>query len=326
MKIQEEITYMNQRHWMQRHIEDLFVQSGYIPIEPPYFEDYDDFRDINKRIKKESMVKVLKGDGDVLILRPDITTSIIRSLMPRWEKDLKLKLFYYSTVFKNIPNASIRELKQIGVEYLGEASFSADWEVIQLALNVLKKYEDKFILEVGTSRYLNGLLKEINLKTQEEKELKTLLYNKDASGLKSFMEELSLKKDRKDVLYHLLDFQGTLEEILEKSREFYSNEEMRSALEELQELHKSIEAKGSLSNTYFDLSLVTTFDYYEGIIFKGYYPKVYRPILSGGRYDPLTERFGEKVSAVGFSIDVNELMKVVYREEEACGLSNHCSC
>ena len=34
------------------------------------------------------MVKVIGGGSEVFILRPDITTSIIKSLIPRWQKDL----------------------------------------------------------------------------------------------------------------------------------------------------------------------------------------------------------------------------------------------
>ena len=315
LKIQEEIAYSKKRHMVQRHMEDLFIEAGYTAIEPSFFEDYDDFIDINKRVKKESMVKVLNGYGNLLILRPDITTSIIKNLMPQWEENLKLKLFYCSTIFESKINSNIDEYKQFGVEYLGEDSFLADCEVIRLSLDILKKYEENFILELGTSKYLNGLLKELNLGIKAEKDLKILIYNKNQFELDSFIKTLSIQKDIEELLKHLLDFQGSFEMVIEKAKSYYTNEEMRNSLNELEALKTYIEERGGLKNTYFDLSMVATFDYYEGITFKGYYPNVYRPILSGGRYDALTKRFGKNVSAVGFSIDINELMKALYKEE-----------
>lgn len=50
-------------------------------------------------------------------------------------------------------------------------------------------------------------------------------------------------------------------------------------------------------------------DYYEGIMIKGYYANVYKEILSGGRYDSLTQEFGRRVPAIGFCIDVDGLIK-----------------
>jgi len=157
-------------------------------------------------------------------------------------------------------------------------------------------------------------LKELNLGSQIEKDLKTLIYNKNRFELESFIETVALKEEVKEVFKNLLDFQGNFVEVINKAKDYYTNEDMRTSLKELEDIKTYIELNGDLKNTYFDLPMVAAFDYYEGIIFKGYYPNIYQPILSGGRYDYLTERVGRKVPAVGFSIDMNELMKVIYKE------------
>ena len=99
LSIENELNYSKRRYEFTKEIESIFVQNNYVQIKPSIFEDYDNFKAMNSRIPTKSMVKIA-GDR-ILVLRPDITTSIIKSLIPRWEDDLVLKLFYHSTVYKN---------------------------------------------------------------------------------------------------------------------------------------------------------------------------------------------------------------------------------
>ncbi|CAH2212998.1 ATP phosphoribosyltransferase regulatory subunit [Tepidibacter aestuarii] len=310
LKIKDEIDYSNNRYKITREIEDMFINYGCINIEPSVFEDYDSFISVNKRIKKESMVKVLNGNSNISILRPDITMNIIKNLIPRWENDLKLKLFYNSTIFRNKTDSNIKEFRQMGIEYIGESSIKADRDVIGLALNILKKYNNSFILEIGNSKYIDELLKMIDLEESTEKELKSLIYKKNKIELIDYVKNLNIKKEICDLLSNILDFQGSIEEIAEKAEKFYMNDEMKKSIDELKDLKEFIKEYGYLKYIHFDLSMVAELDYYEGIVFKGYYPNSYREIISGGRYDSLTEAFGENVPAIGFSIDIDELIKV----------------
>ena len=65
--------------------------------------------------------------------------------------------------------------------------------------------------------------------------------------------------------------------------------------------------------TLFDLSMVSKLDYYDGIMLKGYFKNLYKEILSGGRYDGLTESFGRRVPAIGFTIYFDALMEAINR-------------
>lgn len=316
LKIQDEIEYSLKRYKLTREIEDMFIDSGYISIQPSVFEDYDNFTSSNKRVKKESMVKVLNGNSKISILRPDITTNIIRDLIPRWEEDLKLKLFYNSTVFKNKEDSSIKEFRQMGIEYLGESSLKADRDVIGLGLKVLKTYSNNFILELGNSKYIDGLLKEVDLNESITQELKNLIYKKNKFELIAYIDNLELKVEIRDILSNILEMQGEIEEVIDKSQSYYMNEEMEKSLNQLKELNDFIKEYGFIKNIHFDLSMITELDYYDGIIFKGYYPNSYREIISGGRYDSLTKEFGNKVSAIGFCIDIDELIRIFYRGGE----------
>ncbi|MDL0253078.1 ATP phosphoribosyltransferase regulatory subunit, partial [Clostridioides difficile] len=294
-----------------REIDKLFLDEEYFQIEPQLFEEYDEFTTINNKIPEESMVKVV--NGKVMVLRADITTSIIKSLVPRWEDGLKLKLFYNSSIYKNKNTVGIKEIRQIGCEYLGEASVEADREVVKLALKILEKYNNNFILEVGSSKYIHGLLEELNLNKNCENQIKNLLYTKNTHELKVYIEELKIKREVKELLSNILSLQGNLYNVIEKSNKFYCNNKMKQALEELKQVNNLIEECNFLDKARFDLSMITMLDYYEGIMFRGYYPNSYKEILSGGRYDSLTKEYGKKIPAIGFTLSVDELMKYVYK-------------
>ena len=58
----------------------------------------------------------------------------------------------------------------------------------------------------------------------------------------------------------------------------------------------------------FDLGMVNHYDYYTGIIFRGYTYGTGDAIGKGGRYDNLLIQFGKKAPAIGFTILVDDLM------------------
>ncbi|AKP42494.1 TPA: ATP phosphoribosyltransferase regulatory subunit [Clostridioides difficile] len=311
LRIEDEVIYSKKRYKLKREIDKLFLDEEYFQIEPQLFEEYDEFTTINNKIPEESMVKVV--NGKVMVLRADITTSIIKSLVPRWEDGLKLKLFYNSSIYKNKNTVGIKEIRQIGCEYLGEASVEADREVVKLALKILEKYNNNFILEVGSSKYIHGLLEELNLNKNCENQIKNLLYTKNTHELKVYIEELKIKREVKELLSNILSLQGNLYNVIEKSNKFYCNNKMKQALEELKQVNNLIEECNFLDKARFDLSMITMLDYYEGIMFRGYYPNSYKEILSGGRYDSLTKEYGKEIPAIGFTLSVDELMKYVYK-------------
>jgi ATP phosphoribosyltransferase regulatory subunit len=66
----------------------------------------------------------------------------------------------------------------------------------------------------------------------------------------------------------------------------------------------------------YDLSMVSELSYYDGIIFRGYIDGSNKEIIKGGRYDSFTEQYGYKIPAIGFTVELDELIKVLYKEEQ----------
>ena len=199
LRIQDELNFAKKRYELTKKIETSFVDAGFIQIKPEIFEEYDEITQIDKNISTKSMVKVVSNK--VMVLRPDITISLMKNLIPRWEDDLSLKLFYHSTVYKNKRNGDgIIQCRQFGCEYLGEPSMDADREVVNLAFNILRKFTDEFLLEIGSGNYIDGFVEALNIDSDTERQFKKLLYRKNKPELEAFAQKLDIKPELKELM------------------------------------------------------------------------------------------------------------------------------
>ena len=82
LRIQDELNFAKKRYELTKKIETSFVDAGFIQIKPEIFEEYDEITQIDKNISTKSMVKVVSNK--VMVLRPDITISLMKNLIPRW--------------------------------------------------------------------------------------------------------------------------------------------------------------------------------------------------------------------------------------------------
>ncbi len=74
---------------------------------------------------------------------------------------------------------------------------------------------------------------------------------------------------------------------------------------ELRALAKTLEASGGAVR--LDLSLAGEMEYYNGLVFQGYLKALPRPLLKGGRYDLLLQKFTPGAGAIGFAVYLDEL-------------------
>jgi len=284
-------------------------------IEPQFFEDYDSFIQMNKRIKKEATVKLLDLDGRILILRPDITTSIIKHVIPKWEEDRELKLFYLSTTFSRNQKGAIEEKKQFGIEYLGDSSMKADLEVLQLGFSMLKTFGIEFIAEINNNRFLNRLLEEIGFDDEKAIQFKTIIYYKNQDALNQFIKDANIATPNQDLLRNILKYQGSISDIKNMLKGINLSNQLKDAIDELEYVSKALD-KDDIRYARFDLSAISQYDYYAGITFKIYIENIPNPIMSGGRYDLLTKRLGKDIPAVGFTLNSADILKEVLKNYE----------
>ena len=74
---------------------------------------------------------------------------------------------------------------------------------------------------------------------------------------------------------------------------------------ELRALTRSLSAVGG--SVRLDLSLAGEMEYYNGLVFQGYLQGLPRPLLKGGRYDLLMQKFTPGADAIGFAVYLDEL-------------------
>ena len=315
LKMEDTLNYYQKKYNMKKQLESIATKEGYISVEPAYFEDYERFTKMNKRISKESMVQVIDSNGAILVLRPDATTSIIKELMPKWEDNTTLKVFYDATTFVKSNAGLIEGKRQFGVEVLGANAKESDGAIIQLALTILKSFSSKFIIEIGNNKFLNGLIEALELNDNEEQTLKEIIYYKNQFDLENFIDQRLKESIYYDLVRDLFKLQGDFSRIDMMLNRYPLNKTMLDGFNEIKALNNQINNQDINKFIRFDFAMLSQYDYYSGITFKGYLPNTPNAILSGGRYNPLTKMFGFEVDAIGFSINTSDLLKEMINYE-----------
>lgn len=315
INIQDELRFTQKRRAFERQFEDYFESREYQFIDPQIFQSYQDFVCANMSLDARKTVKVLSGDSQIMILRPDITMNVLERILNNPENKQPIKVYYNSKIYLNNFSSKIGEYRQMGAEYLGDDSIRADQEIIDIAVNLMQQLPIPFILELGSSKYLDGLFEDLTLSGEQKKQLRRLITKKNQGELGAFITTLPIDERQKELLGNLLDMQGDINAVIQKALEYPRNAAMDEALEELEALRDFFDEENLRQWIHFDLSMVPDLDYYDGIIFKGYYFNSPKKIISGGRYDSLTEKFGKRVSAIGFSVNMDEMTRLYIQEE-----------
>ena len=310
LKIEDEMKYFQRMFILRKEIENFLYKEGYMNIEPSIFEEYDEFTSVNSRIDRKTTVKILESNSDILVLSPDITTGIINKFMPRWDYDLMLKIFYYGKTYKH-NGTGIRENREMGVEIIGDKSPNIDQDTLMTAERIINRYSENYLFEIGNSKFLKGIMTACSFNKEDYDNILDLLYLKNNQELSDYLSELKYR-DPMSTLLNILDLEGTYEEIIGKLEGLYLNDMMKDGLEELKIIDEHM--KNITDKIIYDLSMVSELSYYDGIIFRGYIQGSNTEIIKGGRYDSFTEQFGVKIPAIGFTVELDELLKAVYKE------------
>lgn len=304
---------------LQNNLDKMLRQYGYHPIQTPTFEFFDIFsREIGTTPSKD-LYKFFDREGNTLVLRPDITPSIARSAVKYFgEEDMPIRLCYMGNTFIN--NSSyqgrLKESTQLGAELMGDSSVDADAEIISMVVSCLKAAGLKeFQISIGHADFFRGLMEAAGLKEEQEDELRNLISNKNFFGVEEFVETLNLEPDLKQ-LFHMLGNLYTGSDELKETKEYAkAYPRILKAIENLEELHKILEAYEVSRYVSFELGIISDYQYYTGIIFAGYTFGSGEPIVKGGRYDKLLTYFGKDSASIGFAFVIDQLMAALSRQK-----------
>ncbi len=302
IELSDQLNYLKRKQRLLNRYSEIVSHEGYVLYEPDDFETYERFMRINERVEPASMVKVTDNHGDVLILRPDVTTQVIDRLIPKWDGGEPLKLYYDTTVYKHT-DGGIAGNRHFGVETIASNRESSDDIIISLATRLLNEGTDDYVFVLGNQRFLNALFSDLNLSQEKLARLKEIITYKNDYELRRFVENESIGEPSRSRLLKLFELEGDLKDVEQASQALNLTSAMQTALNELRRVKDTMNG----ANTIYDLSLLSEYDYYEGVVFRAYGPESPRAILKGGRYAPLKES-DASISAIGFSIDIETLL------------------
>lgn len=295
-KVNEKLLQALKSYEYKRKMEDYVIDRGYIPFQPQLFEEFEQFAFENPRLPREELVVLLSGKQQILLLRPDITSALMKEIYPIALKEEKCKVFYQSIVYRN-KEEGIAEINQFGIENFGEVNDSTEIEIIVMAIDLLSKLP--FILEIGHTGFLEGLFKECDLSNEQKNLVKRLIYLKNSDELQTWTRNTKLPQEVKYVLNELFNLQGKGQELNAKLKKCILNKQMDEAVRKILRLQEIS------PNIHVDFSIINELEYYDGIVFKGYYDRLNKEVLRGGRYKVISEDSEKQMDAIGFSIDTN---------------------
>ncbi len=134
------VDYLPQSYYPRQRVKEKLAQHfesyGYQGVELPILEDVTlHLRKTGQGVRRW-LYLLQDRAGQEWCLRPEITASVVRSLLPSLGiVDLPLRLHYCGAVFRQ----GSEQLTQIGVELLGQSGELAEAECIQLAWTGLRE-------------------------------------------------------------------------------------------------------------------------------------------------------------------------------------------
>ncbi len=304
-------------------IRECFAHHGYLPVETPLLE-------VRETLEQGSSIddypfQLFDSDGGLLMLRPDSTLPIARMIAGRIGADeLPIRLRYQAPVVREeaMLGGQPRQFTQAGIELVGERGDIAELEAVRLlaeVLEVLGVPDWKIVL--GSVAPLESLLASCAPSNAFRAEVKRLVHSSDFVGIDELVESSSaLAPAAGAALKRLVRLSGG-EECIAVLDELLSSVGIEKSLRGTSELTELVDGCRDLfesGRATFDFSVMNSFDYYTGLIFKGYSDGIPAALATGGRYDSVLRNFGrDDVSACGFALSIERLQEVLGEQGES---------
>ena len=307
-----------QKFELQQLLYRILAGRGYQGIETPTFEFFDVFSREVGTVSSRELYKFFDKEGNTLVLRPDMTPSIARAVSKYFHDETPIRLCYMGNTFINYDKyqGRLKETTQMGAELMGDGSVASDVELLSVLIEALQEAGlREFQVSVGQVEFFKVLLREPGIGNAAEESLRRLISDKNRFGAEELLASYDISEKLRATFLEMATLTGG-EEALQKARSLTDNAEALEALERLQEIYEGLKKKGYEKYVTFDLSMLSKYNYYTGIIFHAYSYGYGEPIAKGGRYDNLLSHFGRELPAVGFAIVVDQLQRALRNDAE----------
>ncbi len=299
-----------------RHIEELRRELldtargyGYELVMPPLLEHLESLlTGTGEALGLQTFKLVDQLSGRMMGLRADTTPQVARIDAHLLNRQGVTRLCYCGPVLHTRPDRphASREPLQFGAEIYGHAGLEADAEALLLALDCLKASRvGELAVDMADARIVRSLLQGAALDPKDLAALHGALAAKDKSTVAQVTRRLPAAA--RNGLLALPSLYGDAQVLVEAAKVLPATPAVRQALQQL----KSVAGRIDGARVSFDLADLSGYAYYSGVRFAIYAPGASDALVRGGRYDEVGAVFGRNRPAVGFSLDVKELVGVV---------------
>jgi len=302
-----------------RHIEELRRQLldtargyGYELVMPPLLEHLESLLSgTGEALDLQTFKLVDQLSGRTMGLRADTTPQVARIDAHLLNRDGVTRLCYCGPVVHTRPDRphATREPLQFGAEIYGHAGLEADTETLLLALDCLRAagIADGAIVDLADARIVRALLDGAPGDAAALGRVHSALTAKDASELRLLTRDFPAAS--REGLLALVGLYGDDSVLAEAQNALKASDSpvVQQALADLKLLASRLEG----AKVSFDLADLRGYAYYSGMRFGIYVEGAADALVRGGRYDEVGAVFGRNRPAVGFSLDLRELVGVL---------------
>ncbi len=285
-------------------LRSLYKRYGYLPYKMSKFEEYDLYAENKEFLTGEGIITFNDTDGTLMALKPDVTLSILKNDL---DGEGKRKVCYDENVYRiSARTKRYKEIKQVGLECLGEISLYDVFETVCLAAESLAQISENFVLNLSHFGLVSAIVKSFGGGERFEREVVRALAEKNAHETANLCEKYGVE-GAKEKLSLLVSAYGEREKALAKIQPLCESEEALEAYDRLKTLSELLKKSKYSEKIRLDFSVGGDMNYYDDVVFKGFVEGVFEGVLSGGRYDKLLSRMGRSSGGIGFAVYLDVL-------------------
>ena len=320
------------RNYINNILRETFEEFGYSPIETSiicYYDMLSGKYDENNDLLKEIYKLTDQGDRN-LGLRYDLTVPFAKFVAINKNKiSFPFKRYEISKVFRDGPIklGRDREFTQCDVDVVGLSGQMIEAEALNLYVNAFNKLNIDIDIRYNSRNLMRGLIIASNIKEELISQTITIIDKMDKLSKKEFKNILlDINLTEEQITNLLNSFTLTLEELTDRYKDT-TIEELKTGLEELNNLETYIKYLKIDKYCIFTPTLARGQDYYTGNVFEVYDKnnRIASSIAAGGRYDNMITDFindGNKYPAMGISFGLSSIFELLKDDETIINNSN----
>ncbi|NJS37612.1 MAG: ATP phosphoribosyltransferase regulatory subunit [Brachymonas sp.] len=300
-----------------RHIEELRRSLldaargyGYELVMPPLLEYLESLlTGTGQALDLQTFKLVDQLSGRTMGVRADSTPQVARIDAHLLNRQGVARLCYCGPALHTAPAKphATREPLQFGAEIYGHAGREADLEVMLLAIDCLHRAGLKDLtLDLADAQIVRSLLAGAPVFAEQLGQIHAALAAKDVATLSELTA--SMPATQREALVQLTKLYGDENVLIEAENSLQPAKNLRGVLLNLKWLADHVKAAQPSVKLSFDLSEARGYAYYTGVRFAVYAPGASDAVARGGRYDEVGAVFGRNRPAVGFSLDIKDLV------------------